>query len=321
MSFLSPALDLDAYPTIRTFFHNTRLGRAILRVFFGIINDEMRTLGKYDEHPETKKLTPRSNVYWWGSTVGVFNYPTDLFELVRQGLVHVHIADPISISGCEVLLSDGTEIQADVFICATGYEQTPTIKILPETIADEIGVSSALPDDEIVKAADEEILRRFPELKDQPPSGPNGLREREQTSYALYRGTVPPSFLASHNLAYCGMAVNFKGFLTAQITALWITAYLDGRLSAPLPSQAEAEWQAMLQRRFWRWRAPNGLGPKSPDMVFEIMPYLDTLLRDLGLPTARKSTWWKEIFEYYGVADYPQIVQEWLARQKPTSKS
>lgn len=310
MTFASPALDLDAYPTIRKFFHNTRLGRAILRGFFGIINDEMTTLGKYNDHPETKKLMPQSNVYWWGSTVGVFNYPTDLFELVRQGLVHVHIADITSISPHTVRLSDGSDISADIFICATGYEQAPNVKLLPGGIAPKIGLSAALPDDDMVKAADEEILRRFPGLKDQPPAGPNGLREREQASYTLYRNTVSPSFLASQNLAYCGMAVTLRGFLTAQIQALRITAFLDGRLSAPLPSEGEAEWQAMLQNRFWRWRAPNGLGPKSPDMVFEIMPFLDTLLRDLGLPTARKSSWWKEMFEYYGVADYPQLVQE-----------
>lgn len=320
MSFLSPALDLDAYPTIRKFFHNTRIGRAILRGFFGIINSDLTKDGHFLEHPETKKLLPRSNVYWWGTTVGVFNYPTDLFDLVRKGLVHVHIADITSLSDHTVSLSNDTDIEADVLILATGYHHTPTVSILPESISDKIGLSAALLNDPTVKAADEEIMRRFPGLKDQPPTGPDALRERERTSYALYRGTIPPAFLNSRNFAYTGITITLKSFLSSQTQALWITAFLDNRLSVPLPSETEAEWQAMLTNRFWRWRAPNGLGPKSPDLVFEIMPYIDTLLRDLGLQTARKKNWWKEIFETYGVKDYRGLVLEWLEKERKGSR-
>jgi hypothetical protein len=195
MSFLSPALDLDSYPTIRKFFYNTRIGRVILKGVFGLLQSDMTNAGKFLEHPETKKLFPRSNVFWCGSSVGVFNYPTDLFSLVRKGLVHVHIADVTSLSGHTVNLSNGTDLEADVFIFATGYKHTTTI--LLTSLTSKIGVLTALPNDPTVKAADEEVMRRFPELKDQPPAGPSGMRDREWTSWALYRGIVPPAFIAS----------------------------------------------------------------------------------------------------------------------------
>lgn len=58
-----------------------------------------------------------------------------------------------------------------------------------------------------------------------------------------------------------------------------------------------------------------GLGTMMPDMVFEVLPFLDTLLRDLGLKTNRKGGW-REILEPYGKQDYKGLVQEWLSKGK-----
>ncbi len=61
-----------------------------------------------------------------------------------------------------------------------------------------------------------------------------------------------------------------------------------------------------------------GLGCKGPDMVFEVLPHVDTLLRDLGLETKRKKGWFcwvKELFEWHGVADYGGLVREWLQKE------
>jgi hypothetical protein len=91
----------------------------------------------------------------------VLRYPTELFEFVWQSLRTCVNPDLLPISPDTVKLSDGTEIIADDFICATGYEQTPTFRILPERHVPKMGVSSALPDNEMVKAADEEILCWF----------------------------------------------------------------------------------------------------------------------------------------------------------------
>jgi hypothetical protein len=111
------------------------------------------------------------------------------------------------------------------------------------------------------------------------------------------------------------MSLGIKTFLIARTQALWIAAFLDDQPSVPLPSEMEAEWQALLTNRFWRWRSPNGLGPRSVDMVFEIMPFIDTVLRDLGLETARKGSWWKEIFEMYGTDDISRLCRSgWRSR-------
>jgi hypothetical protein len=328
LTFLSPALDKDSYSTIRTLLHNTRFGRLILKAFFRIIVQDILTSGRFNEHPETKKLIPRSSVFWSGTSVGTFNYPTDLFGLIRQGLVHIHVADITSLSSNDAHIrsssSETADIPADIIICATGYKHAPTVRILPESIStDQLGLRTASTTpatDRLVRAADAEIVRLFPELspdnQPQPPTGAHDHENANQASWSLYRGIVPPAFLSSRNLAYAGMAISLRGFLTSEISALWTVAFLDGALETP--GEVEGEWAALLSQRFWRARAPRGLGARGPDMVFEIMPYIDTLLRDLGLRTARKGSWWRELFEWYGVRDYKGLVCEWLEMRTRT---
>jgi hypothetical protein len=296
-------------------FQNTPFGRAFIRGFLALGQSDNVSRGRFNNHEETKKLLPPSSSFWSGSMVGILNYQTDFFGLIRQGLVHIHIADIEFLSENTVHLSDGKDIEADLLICATGWKMTPSISFLPRNISDKIGISVATPSEPTVQAADAEIMKRWPLLKDQPPGGPDALKEREQSSWALYRGIVPPAFLQSRNLAYCGMVVTLRGMLTAQTQALWTTAFLDGKLSTTLPSEEEASWDAMLHNRFFRWRAPNGHGPKCPDMIFEMMPYIDTLMRDLGLNPARKGGW-RELFESYGVKDYLGLVKEWMEAQE-----
>ncbi|RDW88948.1 hypothetical protein BP6252_00980 [Coleophoma cylindrospora] len=316
MSFLIPSYASDGYWLIRKLLHDNPIGRAILRGFFGFIHSDILETGRYHAHPETKKLIPPASVIWNGTSVGIFNYPKDFFEMVRKGLVDVHIEDIDMLLDNGMRLANGTEIKADVIVCATGWENTPTLKILPAALTDKCGLSTVPPDADIVRAADQELMQKYPELRDQPPAGGKiGEREREQSSWRLYRGIAPPAFIQSHNLAYNGMNVSLRGFLVGEISALWITAFLDGKLAAVLPSEEDAAWDALLESRFYRYRSPNGLGPKYIDMVFELMPYVDQLMRDLGLNATRKRGW-RELFEFYHTPDYKGVVQEWMAKTK-----
>jgi hypothetical protein len=279
--------------------------------------------GKFLNHPETKRLIPEDNIAWSGTAVSIFNYPTDLFDLVHKGLINIHIADIENLTPQAIYFSDGSSIKADVLVCATGWKIEPTITILPSNVAEKIGFSKATSSDPNIAAADKEILRRFPEFEESPMKRRKEAilsgEQEEPPSWVLYHGMVPPYFLSSRNFAYCGMAVSLRGYLVAHVQALWITALFDDKLSTPLPNEEEAAKQALLQNRFYKWRAPNGLGDKCTDMVFEIMPYIDTLLRELGLETRRKGGW-AEIFQYYALCDYKTLIPEWLGTQRKRGK-
>ncbi|ELR03985.1 monooxygenase [Pseudogymnoascus destructans] len=316
MTFLSPCIYADAYPMVRRLLHDTRIGRALLRFVFGRIDHGSIKETKYNDHPETKKLIPHGSVVWIGTTVGIFNHPTDFFSLFHKDLVHVHMSDITSLSKSSVHLSNNTTLPADALIYATGWSHAPTIPILPASLAPKLAVGPAPPTDPTIAAADAEIMRRFPELKDQPPRGTSIDHERAtEPSYRAYRNAIPPAFLSSRNLAYCGLAaIGLRGFWISEMQALWITAFFADKLSVELPSEEEAARQALLESRFFRYRASNGLGAKSADMVFEIVPFIDTLCRDLGIETKRKGGW-KEIFESYGVQDYSGVVEEWMKKE------
>ena len=126
--------------------------------------------------------------------------------------------------------------------------------------------------------------------------------------------------------------------LIAQLQALWATAYFDDKLINPLMvscwrgSIAEdadmdrkpaikksadldlLKWETALQTQFGKWRYPGGFGKRNPDFVFDAVPYMDLLLKDLGLQSHRKSTFFTECFQPYGQSDYRGLVDEWKAR-------
>ncbi|KAH8676506.1 flavin-binding monooxygenase-like family protein [Tricladium varicosporioides] len=323
MSLFSPSFERPSIPFLHSLLHNTRLGRAFVRGFFSIIHGDLLSGGKFNEHPETKKLIPPGNVFWSGTSVGIFNYPVDFFSLIRKGMINVHIADVTHLSPNTVHLSGEKELDADTLVCATGWEFEPSFEFLPSSLGNNIGLSVIDPRDERVRAADAELFTRYPELKDQPPAlSANGEKEKEPgQAYTLFRSAIPPAFLHDRNLAYIGMAISLRGCMTLEIQSLWIVAFLDGRLPFQQSPQEggisteEAEWEALLQSRFYRWRAPMGLGGRTTDMVFEIMPFVDKLLRELGVETRRKQGV-GEWIRSYGVGDYRGFVREWMEKQE-----
>ena len=165
--------------------------------------------------------------------------------------------------------------------------------------------------------------------------------------FRLYRFMVPPAYINNFNIGYMGMFMSIHTCLCAQAQALWLTAYFRGDLprSSPAdrpnhtlvrgtakpdsdikfsnnPSRASFDskaitWQTILHSQFGRWRYPAGHGNRYPDVAFDGIPYVDMLIRDLGLEWKRKwkqggwTKWWKEIFWPYGPEDYVGLVEEY----------
>lgn len=169
--------------------------------------------------------------------------------------------------------------------------------------------------------------------------------------FRLYRFMVPPAYINDRSIGYTGMMQSIHTCLCAQAQALWLTAYFEGDLPRSDPSHANGSahpastmnvkaksgsgqpatsfdqesvtWQTVLHSQFGRWRYPNGHGNRYPDVAFDAIPYMDMLLRDLGLEWRRKvmkggwNKWWREIFWPYEAADYVGLIDEWrVARGK-----
>ncbi|KAH7012968.1 hypothetical protein EDB80DRAFT_834684 [Ilyonectria destructans] len=314
----------DGYETVKNFLHTTVLGRWIVSSFFGGIANDTLVINNFDAHPETAKLKPWSDAFWGGTSLSMLNYPTDFFEHLRSGLVKVHHADITHLTSRTAHLSTGETLTADALHCSTGWKHEAPIKVSPESLLPELGLphlASAAPSQSAIKA-DEEILERFPMLKDQPDLFPKSKSKRlpvdeglSVTPYRLFRFMVPPKYIHKRNFVVAGAMLSLGQPISAQVQGLWITSYLDGTLNVP-ESVDEVDHSAELFSRYGKLRTPAGCGSKHGDMIFEAMPYWDQLLQDLGLPFKRKPTWLQEIFMPYGVGDYAGLVQEWIQLKK-----
>ncbi|KAJ0415889.1 hypothetical protein BJY00DRAFT_250300 [Aspergillus carlsbadensis] len=158
------------------------------------------------------------------------------------------------------------------------------------------------------------------------------------------------------SVAFIGVPMTINTSLIAQTQALWITAFFSGRLglegtvtetcprdvadflgktavpsssssssiSSPkttgttetAQSDANILWETALHTQFGYHRYPGGLGKRNPDFVFDAIPYVDILLKDLGVSGVRKDkSGWKRFVQPCGVEDYRGVLGEWMAKE------
>jgi hypothetical protein len=261
------------------------------------------------------------------------NYPTDFFDLVREGKIKVIIGEVESFeAGREVLLSSGQRLDADAVICATGWEAGPSIKFLPAGIEKELGLPSVdrkmdPEESKLVRTVERRLYARFPFLEEKDrskvyhpdPSQRTSTRRSEadktEQPYRLYRFMVPPSDFPDRSIGFAGALMTLGTAPCAYIQALWLTAYLDGTLQLPsATSIPQIRYQTYMETLYCAIRHAMGYGNKYPDLVFDSLPYYDVLLKDLGTEGKRKSGLITEYFGSYGPEDYRGLVSDWESR-------
>lgn len=143
---------------------------------------------------------------------------------------------------------------------------------------------------------------------------------------------VPPAFIDERSIGFCGAIMTLTTVMVARAQALWLTAYFGHALEADKQHQSRDHFSAaadfdtpvldpdavtdstVLHSRCRKWRYPVGFGLRFPDFVFDAIPYIDMLLKDLGLAFRRKRSWWDELFQPYGPGDYRGLLDEWRIR-------
>ena len=320
----------------RKLLHRTWLGRKVVELFWRLLARPVLSANGYSTHPELKKLQPWSSMFWMGNSLGIHNYETNWFQLVKQGKISVHVADVTSLSGNKANLSTGDSVLADTFVSCTGWKAAPPIEFLPEYIAPQLGLpgEDGLEDCGLVKQADKEIFRAAPELLCGPtkklpkvPARVVSTRDNRVSSpYRLYRFMVPPGkkFLEKRNIAFIGAHLALNEITVAQAQALWITAFFQGELPDLERSNLNFEairYQTVLQSEYCRLRHPpagGGAGERCPDLLFDGLLYTDLLLRDVGIDNFRKRGVWYELFHRYLPRDYAGITEEFIRRVRST---
>ncbi|KAL2871583.1 flavin-binding monooxygenase-like protein [Aspergillus lucknowensis] len=264
--------------------------------------------------------------------------------------IHVDHITHLAEHGTIHLANSRALTNIDALIVASGWKPTPDITFRPASLPSDLGFPTA-PDpipSSVIHAANAEILRRFPRLAKRPihsspkPYAPLAQDAQTETQslhpFRLTRFLVPVGgkLAAERSVALMGVAMTINTPLLAQTQALWIAAFFAGRLSpaatvaerCPAPLRAVLDkdskdsggresrdvlWETALHTQFGVHRYPGGLGRRNPDFVFDAIPYVDVLLRDLGMSGGRKDgRGWKRWVEAYGVEDYVGLVEEWM---------
>lgn len=300
----------DGFGWVKRLMHGTAVGRFIVSKFWAGIYDDVVQLTGVNSHPETKKLLPWNPLFYIGSGLSIHNYDSNFFDLVKSGMIRVHIAEIDRLSDHTVHLSTGEILPSDSLICSTGWRKEPSID-LTAIGPHGIGFSQSADQQERFRTeADLEILRRFPRLEDQPALN----FKPKNDPFRLYRFIVPPTRINDRNIAFSGLVSSVSTACTAYAQALWISAFLDGRLDRLAKTDDEVIREVMLHTQWGRWRYPTGYGASLPDFAFDSIPYVDMLVNDLGLSARRKSSLFKELTEPYEPRDYAKLVDEWAAK-------
>lgn len=309
------------------FLHRTLLGQKVCQFFWTRLDAHIKKLNEYNSHPELQKLEPWTSPFWMGNSLSIHNYDTNWFDLVREGKISIHIADLASLSNGRVQLSTGETLDADALVCCTGWKTVPTIQFDTSCvregaclrIAKGTGTGDSIAAEWQINR-DISYLRSIPRRAGNAPAIPEGQIPQQPSSfYQLYRMVIPsqPVFVEKNNLAFIGLHSSVHAVLVAQAQALWITAFFDNKirhLNPPHINIKAVQYSSILEGIYGRFRRPKecgGAAGKYPDLVFDTLPYVDTLLRDLGLAPNRKSSWFKELFEVYLPQDYRGITEEW----------
>ncbi|KAF2707348.1 flavin-binding monooxygenase-like protein-like protein [Pleomassaria siparia CBS 279.74] len=325
---------------VRRFLHGTWLGRKIVGAFWGILGEDVVELNKLNAHPETKKLRPWRDAFEVGNALSILNYPTNFFDLVKEGKIKVVIEEVDRFGEInEVLLKDGTKLQVDAVVCATGWKHLTSLKFEPPGLERALGLPTTNSPDidnaALVKRVEEEIYTKYPFLKERDTSRLHhpdqslrytSTKSPDDQPYRLHRFLVPPSDIQRRSIGFAGALMSLGNASCAYLQSLWLTAYLDGTLVLPSASREQIKYETYRDTQYCVLRNAMGYGNKFPDLVFDSLPYFDALMKDLGFEGKRKGkfmgakNWVKECFEGYGPGDYRGLVEAWEARRRGEGK-
>ncbi|KAF2215466.1 hypothetical protein CERZMDRAFT_94875 [Cercospora zeae-maydis SCOH1-5] len=294
---------------LRNFLHGTAVGRFIVDKFWAGLSGEVVTQNGYDTNVELGKIKPWNPAFWIGSGLSIHNYDRDFFDMIKRGDVRVHNADVERLTDHTVHLTDGTELKTDVLVCSTGWRKEPSIRFLNFGTAG-IGLKQPRPEQsKLATEYDEKILSLYPRLRAQPPLN----FKPKNDPFRLYRFMVPPARIEDRNIAFAGMVSSVSTSICATVQALWISAFLDGRLDRMAHTEEDITKEIMLHTQWGKWRYPTGYGASLPDFVFDAIPYTDLMMNDLGLRANRKNGW-ADFTQPYGPPDYRGFIDEWVAK-------
>ncbi|KAJ8111730.1 hypothetical protein OPT61_g5748 [Boeremia exigua] len=308
----------------RSFFHSTWLGRKITAGFWHILGEDAVQISGLDKHPETKKMRPWRGAFEVGCALSIHNYPSSIYNLVREGRIKIVFDEIVSLEGeTSVRFRKQDVMNVDAVIYATGWEVGGSLEFKPASLATELGMPTRAPlessESTLINKTEAYLHATYPFLRDRDTSRTTHYdssmryaqdQDTTQQPYRLHRFIAPLSFLTDRTVAFTGALYCLGTFPCAYLQSLWITAYFDNVLPKPFAPLETLREETYRFTQYCALRGAMSHGRVFPDLVFDSLPYFDQLLKDMGLSGKRKGCQWSfsEAVLSYGPEDYEGLL-------------
>lgn len=222
--------------------------------------------------------------------------------------VAIHRIGITSLSDHKILLDSGEEVPCDALLLGTGWKSS--LNFFSDGLAASIGLPHDPSLDDPVEHArwqtmeaegDAAVIKRFPILASPPP---HVLKRVYTTPYRLYHGIAP---INDSSIVFINSIVAGNMFFNAEIQAMWAVAYFDGNVTLPPRDEMERDIAtniAYMKRRYL------SSGQSGNFMVFDMIPYADRLMGEMGVTKAWEKSWGKNAF---GVNRPEDVGRAWKA--------
>ncbi|ORY03476.1 hypothetical protein BCR34DRAFT_545124 [Clohesyomyces aquaticus] len=317
LASFSPAI-LNTSGVWYKFLQKSSIGNSLTKMFWRSVTWMAEWQAGYSKSANTEKLRPIPSgygIFWANSGLGLASVP-DFWKVVHAGDLTVHRTE---ISGFadhnKVILKNKDVLETDQVILCTGW--TDNLGLFDESTRVQWGLpSSADVGNEWEKLdakADKIVLEKLPFLRKNAPDTETPYSHTRP--WRLYRRLVSPSMAAQGDRSafFPGQIHSVYTPLVAEMQALWGVAYLLGRIDLPNQEEMEIEvatWCSWTKRRYLEQ------GRRHSYSIYDYLAYVDTLARDLGLNTSRKSNPFSEMFLPYRPQDWRGLIPEFLQAEK-----
>jgi dimethylaniline monooxygenase (N-oxide forming) len=231
--------------------------------------------------------------------------------------VHVYRQDIVKLTQNDIVLQEDNVEDVDALICATGWRPSYET-FFDRSLSRDLGLATSLGngDPEAFDShwktadteADVEIASLFPRLQDPPP---HHKSPRKFSPFRLYRNMLPTNTSEYPGIVFLGHISVGNNFRGAEVQALWAVAYLSGIIS--LPSQGEMERDVALKLAWCRKRYLSK-GELGHWLYYDLVPYTDRLLGDVGLRSHRRKGWLGDFWKPCVAEDLDGLLEEFRGK-------
>ncbi|KAJ9664379.1 hypothetical protein H2198_000308 [Neophaeococcomyces mojaviensis] len=313
LAVLSPAI-LNAYGFWYWFLQRSIPGRTVTHLFWRYLTWTAEVAAGYSKSENMKKLEPvpyKYGIFWANSGLGLASVP-DFWKVLHEGDLKVHRTSITEFRDEQVILKDGQRLSSDFVILCTGWKDN--LSVYDQRLRQMLGLPSTASSgkewEEYDRAADIKVDQMLPNLTSIPHTTYENPANRDHRPWRLYRRLVSPYLAAEddRSIVFLGQIHSVYTPLVAEMQSLWSCAYLLGDLSIPPLEDMKQEisvWNSWTAKRYL------AQGRRHAYSIYDYLSYVDSLARDIGVRTNRKSNPISEMFSTYKPRDYKGIIDEY----------